>query len=104
MLSLQFYRMLLLFNIACSLLGIALVWYGFGFINSGNVFLAKLLGFTGAVVLYQYNAKETYYYFRNAGCRVRRITVIAFLADFLVYILLVLLFNLAGYAAAYLKS
>jgi len=104
LLSFQFYRILLLFNIACSLLGIALVWYGFGRIDGGILFIAKILGFAGAVMLHRYNAKETYYYFRNAGYRMRRLIGAAFIVDILVYFSIFLLINLANHAAEYFKG
>jgi len=96
--------MLLLYNIACSLLAVAVVLVGLGHINAGNLFLAKLLGFAGAVMLHQYTAKETYYYFRNAGCRMRRIIALAFMVDFLLLIIFFLLIALTTHAATYFKG
>ncbi|MBB3056015.1 hypothetical protein [Mucilaginibacter gotjawali] len=100
----QFYKILLLFNIACTLLAIAVVWYGFGHIDAFILFIAKIFGFAGAVMLHQYSAKETYYYFRNAGYRMRSVVLMALLADALLYSLSVFLFNLITYAAGHFKS
>ncbi|WP_295672565.1 hypothetical protein [uncultured Mucilaginibacter sp.] len=96
--------MLLLFNIACTLLAIAVVWYGFGHIDAFILFIAKTLGFIGAVMLHRYSAKETYYYFRNAGYRMRSVILTAFLADTLLYILSFLLINLITHATEHFKS
>jgi hypothetical protein len=96
--------MLLLFNIACTLLGSLLIRYGFGFVNGGNLFIAKILGFAGAVALHQHTAKETYYYFRNAGYRMRYVILLAFMADVLLYTLSFFLINLITHAAEYFES
>jgi len=104
LLSLQFYQILLLFNIACTLLSIAVFWYGFGHIDAGIFFLAKIFGFPGAVLLHQYSAKETYFYFRNAGFRMRRVIGIAFIIDLLAYLTIFLLFSLISYAAGHFKG
>jgi len=96
--------MLLLLNIACTLLAIAVVWYGFGHIDAFIIFIAKILGFAGAVALHQYSAKETYYYFRNAGYRMRRMIGATFIADLLVYITICFLVNLITYAVGYFKG
>jgi len=85
-------------------MGLLLIWYGFGSVNAGNLFIAKILGFTGAVMLHRYSAKETYYYFRNAGYRMRSVVLSAFGADILLYILSVFLFNLVSHAAEHFKS
>jgi hypothetical protein len=85
-------------------LGIAVVWYGFGYIDAFIVFIAKILGFAGAVALHWYSAKETCYYFRNAGYRMRSVILTGFLADITLYILSVFLFNLITHAAGHFKS
>jgi len=94
LLSFQFYRITLYFNIACTLLAIAVVWYGLGHVDAGGLFLAKILAFPGAVMLHRYIAKENYYYFRNAGCRMRQIITITFVADIFACIILFSLINL----------
>jgi hypothetical protein len=94
LLTFQFYRLLLLYNIACTLLAIMIFWFGFGRLNAGLLFFAKILGFISAFVLYQYASKETYYYFRNAGCRMRYIVATAFFAEITVGIALLILFTL----------
>ena len=86
------------------MLAIAVVWYGFGHVDAFILFIAKILGFTGAVLLHRYAAKETYYYFRNAGYRMRSVILTAFFAEALLYILSVSLFNLITHAAEHFKS
>jgi hypothetical protein len=88
----------LLYNIACTLLSIAIFWYGFGRMDAGVLFFAKILGFIGACVLYQYTSKETLYYFRNAGCRMRHIVPLAFFAEIIITITLLILFTLIANA------
>ncbi|MDR3695902.1 hypothetical protein [Mucilaginibacter sp.] len=104
LITFQFYKTVLLFNIACTLLAIAVVWYGFGHIDAFILFIAKILGFAGAILLHRYSAKETYYYFRNAGYRVRSVILLAFLVDTLLYILSFFLINLITHAAEHFKS
>jgi hypothetical protein len=72
--------------------------------DAGGLFLAKILGFAGAVILYHYTTKETYYYFRNAGWRMRQIIALASIIDIVFYILLLLMFNLTTHAIAYFES
>jgi hypothetical protein len=79
-------------------------WYNAGYVGGGNLFIAKLLGFAGAVVLHQYTAKDTYYYFRNAGCRMRWVITISFMVDVFLFIVVVLFINLVTHAAAHIKS
>jgi hypothetical protein len=90
--------------VACSLLALAIGWYNAGYIGGGNFFIAKILGFAGAVVLHQYTAKNTYYYFRNAGCRMRWVITTSFIVDVFLFIVVVLFINLVTHAAAHTKS
>jgi hypothetical protein len=85
--------------VACSLLALAIGWYNAGYIGGGNFFIAKLFGFAGAVILHLYSAKDTYYYFRNAGCRMRWVITISFAADVLLLITAFFLINLITHAA-----
>jgi hypothetical protein len=89
----------LLFNVACSLFALAIGWYNAGYIGGGNFFIAKLLGFAGSVILYQYSAKDSYYYFRNAGCRMRWVITISFAVDILLFIVTFFFINLITHAA-----
>ena len=104
LLGYQFYRLLFYFNIACSLLAVAVVWYGVGFMDQGALLLSKIVGFAGAVLLYQYFEKDTYYYFRNAGCRLRHIIPIAFFIDITFLAGFFLLVNLITHATTYFKN
>jgi hypothetical protein len=85
-------------------MAVVLIWFGLGYIHAGGLFLAKILGFAGAIALHQYTAKETYYYFRNAGCRMRRIIAFSFAVDVFVFIILSLTVNLVIHAAGYFKG
>jgi hypothetical protein len=104
LLSYQFYRLLFYFNIACTLLAIAVNWYGLGHMDEGALFLSKIFGFAGAAILYQYFEKNTFYYFRNAGCRMRQIVTIAFLIDLAFLGSTFLLVHLIAYATTHFKS
>ena len=100
-LTFQYYRILLLYNVAFTILWIGLALYGFGELNAVTLFWAKICGFISAAFLNHYSAKESYFYFRNAGFRMRRVIVSAFFADVLSFIIV---FIFITRAAAYLKS
>jgi hypothetical protein len=104
LLGYQFYRLLFYFNIACTLLAIAVVWYGMGYMGQVALLLSKIFGFAGAVSLYHYFEKDTYYYFRNAGCRLRHIIPIAFFIDITLLAGSFLLVNLITHATTYFKN
>jgi hypothetical protein len=93
-LTFQFYRLLLLYNIACTIIGLVLVRIGGMPINTVSFFPAKLIGFAGAIGLHYYNSKNNYYYFRNTGLSMRWIFLSAFVTDILVYFLLIAIASL----------
>ena len=84
-LTFQYYRILLVYNIAFTIVWIAFALYGFGELN-----LIILL--------------ESYFYFRNAGYRMRRIVLQAFLTDIINFVFAYLLISLIIYAIAHIKS
>jgi hypothetical protein len=103
-LTFQYYRILLLYNIAFTIVWIAFALYGFGELNAVALFWAKLSGFASAAALNYYMDKQSYFYFRNAGYRMRRVIITAFLADALSFIVIFLLFTLITHAATHLIS
>lgn len=90
-LALQFYRLLLLYNIAFTTLGIFLSLFTVGHLNAAIILWGKLIGFGGALGLYHFSANQSYFYFRNAGYPISAIIWIAFAFDNLCYILLALI-------------
>ena len=81
----------------------AFAFYGFGELNAVVLCWAKISGFVSAAFIHYYSAKESYFYYRNAGFRMRRVIIAAFLADVLSLMMIWLLFTLITHAAAYLK-
>jgi hypothetical protein len=67
-----------------------------GGIPSGIIsfFLAKAMGFAGAIALHYYNSKNNYYYFRNSGFSMRSIFAAAFATDILLYFFLITIASL----------
>lgn len=100
----QFYRLLLLYNIAFTLLTTTLFYFNAGAIDAPTFVFAKIAGFAAAVSLHYYSAKETYFYFRNAGYRVKQIVLSAFVIDIAVCTLIIMLFKIILYAAAHIKG
>ena len=103
-LTFQYYRILLLYNVAFTILWIGIAVYGFNELNAVVLFWAKISGFVSAAFLNYYSAKQSYFYFRNAGYRMRSIIITAFFADVLSLLIVSLLFTFITYAAAHLKS
>ena len=103
-LAFQYYRILLLYNVAFTIVWVAFALYGFGELNAVTLFWAKISGFVSAAFIHYYSAKESYFYFRNAGYRMRRVIITAFLADALSLIAIFLVITQINHAAAHLKS
>ena len=93
----------MLYNLAFTIVWIAFAVYGFGELNVVVLFWAKVMGFVSAAALNYYSAKESYFYFRNAGYRMRRVILTAFLAELLSFIIISIFITLIAHAAAYLK-
>ncbi|MES2267173.1 MAG: hypothetical protein V4520_10450 [Bacteroidota bacterium] len=92
-LSLQYYRILLVYNITFTFLCVFLI----GFSGAGNpvtLFFAKFIGFAGAVGLHYYSSAKTYFYYRNAGLAIRRLYAYAFIIDLTIYVIFITLFTL----------
>jgi hypothetical protein len=87
--TLQFYRLLVLYNIAFSILAMAIFTFDSASINAGSFLFAKLIGFIAAISLHYYSAKQTYFYFLNTGYSMWRIYLYAFAIDILVYLILI---------------
>lgn len=104
----QFYRLLLLYNIAFTVLALFLLIFNAGTINPGAAVLllipAKIIGFMCAVALHNFSSKENYFYFRNAGYGMRRMFISAFAIDISVCILLIILSKIILHAALYFKG
>jgi len=73
-------------------MAVFLILVGAGSLNAGNLLFAKLMGFAGAAGLQYYSSKNTYFYFRNAGYRVRQVIASALLVDVLLIILLITIY------------
>ncbi|MDB5117344.1 MAG: hypothetical protein JWQ79_2836 [Mucilaginibacter sp.] len=90
-LTLQYYRSLLLYNIAFSLIAVVFFFFAAMPINAHNFFVAKIIGVVCAMGLHNFSSKESYFYFRNAGYSMRKILVNALILDTLIYLALVTL-------------
>ena len=88
---------------AFTILWIAFALYGFGELNAVVFFWAKVSGFVSAAFIHYYSAKESYFYFRNAGYRMRRVIITTFLAESLSFIIIFLLITITTNAAQHLK-
>ncbi len=66
-------------------MGLALFMFAHLPINLVSFLLAKLMGLSIALLLYGFTAKQTFYYFRNAGFKVRWLMLSVFIPDILVY-------------------
>lgn len=102
-LTLQFYRLILFYNIAFTLVCGLLAGFGGGFDVPG-LFLAKLAGLCSAIGLYHYSAGKTYFYFRNAGLSIRRVWLYAAAIDILIFALTSTLIITVIHAIKYLKG
>jgi hypothetical protein len=102
-LSFQYYRLLLVYNLAFTILVVFL--FGFGAdVDAASFLFAKITGFASAAGLYYYMAKDSYFYFHNAGYRIWQIIVNAFVIDLLLCVLIISLFHLLPHATAPVKS
>lgn len=91
-----FYRSIFLLNITMGLVNIYMISV-LGFEYLATSFYFKLMGY-GATVFVKYympaSGKNTYFYYRNAGVSMRKIYLLAFAFDLLLYILMVICFYL----------
>ncbi|WP_299499635.1 hypothetical protein [Mucilaginibacter sp.] len=88
-LTLQYYQLLLLFNIAATILWTAIFIFDSIPVNAVSFFVPKSIGYLSAVALHYYSYEDSYFYFRNAGYSIWRIIISAFVVDVLVYLLLI---------------
>jgi hypothetical protein len=103
-LTLQFYQLLLLYNIAFTLLTAGIFYLIADGFNAGIFLIAKIIGFIAAIGLHYYSSKQSYFYFRNAGYRIITLFIGAFTFDMLIYLLIVFLPSPLQHAAAYFKN
>jgi hypothetical protein len=88
-----FYKPLLLWNLAFSFIYLGLIYvYGPKIIGYG--FFFKLLGYASATFLQSHTAKNVYMYYRNAGYSIKRMYAYTYVADLLIYILMLSLYLL----------
>ncbi|MGF7080606.1 hypothetical protein [Mucilaginibacter sp. UYCu711] len=88
--SLHYYKLLWVYNLAFTLLATIIVWGYIGVLNAATFFIAKVIGFTSAMGLYYYSSSKSYFYFMNAGYRMRTIFINAAIIDACIYLLIVL--------------
>lgn len=108
-LTFQYYRLLLLYNIAFTILAMSLIVFNSATtkavtINAETFLFAKVTGFICAASLHYFSAKENYFYFRNAGYGMRRVIINAFAIDLSICILLITLSKIILHAATYIKG
>ncbi|SDE26376.1 hypothetical protein SAMN05216464_10523 [Mucilaginibacter pineti] len=102
--TLQFYRLLLIYNVTFTLLPMSLVLLNSGSINTGVFIYSKIVGFMAGVGLHYFSEKKTYFYFRNSGYRVTRIITSAFVIDLSICAIIITVSKLLLYAAAHIKG
>jgi hypothetical protein len=90
-LTIQFYKVLLLYNIAFTIVAQVLVLSGGIKIGALSFLVAKLMGFAFAVGLHYFISKDEYFYFRNAGYSMRWIILSAATVDVLFCLMTTLL-------------
>jgi hypothetical protein len=100
----QFYKLLLLYNIAFTVLALFLLVFNGAPLSATTFVSAKVIGFLSAVALHNFSSKENYFYFRNAGYGMRRMFISAFAIDISVCILLIILSKIILHAALYFKG
>ena len=54
--------------------------------NNFSILLAKIVGISSAIALNNYQYKQSYFYYRNAGYHMRRVIITAFVMDILTYV------------------
>jgi hypothetical protein len=97
-LAFQFYQLLVLYNIAFTIVALMLTLFSGGKISIASFLIAKLMGFAFAVGLHYFISKNEYFYFRNAGYSMRWIILSTLAVDVLVYLVIALLSILLSYA------
>jgi len=93
-LTVQFYKLLAWYNIAFTLVGLALLRFAGLPINTAGFFCAKLMGLPVAISLYYFTAKQTLYYFRNAAFKARWLFLSALIPDLLLFSVAILINNI----------
>lgn len=99
----QFYKPLLLFNIAFTVIGLVfIVQNGPGVFS--NSLLIKVFGYLASALYQFYMSNKSYYYFRNAGYSIRRMYAYTFSIDFALYVALILIYVFLKHEVAYIKG
>jgi len=93
-LTIQFYWLLLTYNIAFTIVASVLMGVSGIKINAASFLIAKLMGFACAIGLHYFNSQNEYFYFRNTGYGMRRIILSALVTDGLIYLILATLSTL----------
>lgn len=106
--TLQFYRLLLLYNIAFTVLTLFILVFNMGIFDPRIIIIlllpAKVIGFVSAVALHYYSAKENYFYFRNAGYSMKHMFMSTFAIDLSICVLLIILSKIILHAVFHIKS
>ncbi|MES2375843.1 MAG: hypothetical protein V4553_04665 [Bacteroidota bacterium] len=88
--SLHYYKLLWVYNLAFTLLATIIVWGYIGVLNAASFFIAKAIGYLSSMALHYYSSSKSYFYFMNAGYKMRWIFVNAAIIDVFIYLLIVL--------------
>lgn len=86
-----FYKPILLWNLAFTLICLALVAL-YGTKVAGFVFFFKLIGYASTTSLQSYSAKNVYMYYRNAGYSIKRMYAYTYSLDLASYLLLLTIY------------
>lgn len=90
----QFYKAMLWWNLLIS----AVCFYTIsltGAGNTGNTIIVKITAYGGMYLFQSYFYPNTWYYYRNAGCSLKKLYSWAFISDLFVYLLMVMIYLLA---------
>ena len=96
--------MLLLYNLAFTLVAIFMCLAGGEHLNAGVFLFAKIVGLLSALGLHYYSSSQSYFYFRNAGYRMFSLFIGVAGLDILVYLLIIILPSPLQNAAAFFKN
>ncbi|QJD97644.1 hypothetical protein HH214_18050 [Mucilaginibacter robiniae] len=92
----QFYKPLFFWNLLFSVAGIADLWIN-GFGQLVGSFIVKFVGYAASVGFQYYFSPQVYYYYHNAGYRLKNLYAGAFALDFFMYLLYVFLFYIISF-------
>lgn len=96
--SLQYYRLLLIYNIGFSFFLAVIFYFYLGYLNAALFLFIKTFAFAMAVLIHCYSESACYFYFRNAGYRIAKVLAAAFALDYCFTVTLISLISIIQHA------